>query len=154
MSLNDSQEDDKKKDSSNGWDKIPEVIQIMIIKLSLTNDENFPTCPHTAYLQVSKQSKTLGVAMVLNVVLSAMGCQVEITTSMASTIRQETRANILQTVHLFSIFNVPYLYAANISNFKKIDLLQFEGEGIPKVIVKKLLENRLQSQSNNHLLRH
>jgi hypothetical protein len=31
-----------KKDSPGGWDKIPEIIQSMILKLSSTNDSTFP----------------------------------------------------------------------------------------------------------------
>jgi len=72
--------DDTKKDSSNSWDKIPEVLQQMILKLSSTNDEHFPIDPTTTYLHVLRQGKALRVAMVLNVILSTMGCQVEITT--------------------------------------------------------------------------
>jgi hypothetical protein len=82
--------------SSTGWDKIPVVIQQMILKLSSTSDESFPTVPSTTYLQVLKQNKALGVSMVLNVMLSTMGCQVEITTSMANTIKRGNfRANSL-----------------------------------------------------------
>jgi hypothetical protein len=78
-SLGDAIITDTKKDSVNGWDKIPEVLQQMIIKLSSTNDECFPSRPVATYLQILKQSKALGVAMVLNVILSTMGCQVEVT---------------------------------------------------------------------------
>jgi len=81
----------------------------MIVKLSSTNDESFPIGPVATYLQVLKQSNALGVAMVLNVMLSTMGCQVEITASMANAIRAgKFRANSLLVAHSFSIFNVPY----------------------------------------------
>jgi hypothetical protein len=100
--------------------------------------------PTESYLQVLKLSKALSAAMILNVLLSTMGCEVEITTSMANTIKTGNfRANSLQIAHPFSIFNVPYIDAAQMSCFNQteLDLLQSEGEGIPKEIVKKLYEN-------------
>ncbi len=129
----------------------------MILKLSSTNDEHFPIGPTTTYLQVLKQGKAMGVAMVLNVMLSTMGCQVEITTSMANAIKTGNfRANSLLVAHSFSIFNVPYLDAAQMTNFNQteLDLLQSEGEGIPKEIVKKLSENKFKTPTSTHLLRH
>jgi hypothetical protein len=149
--------EDTKRDSSNSWDKIPEVLQQMILKLSSTNDEHFPSGPTATYLQVLKQGKALEVAMVLNVILSTMGCQVEITTSMANAIRTGNfRANSLLVAHSFSIFNVPYLDAAQMTNFNQteLNLLQSEGEGIPKEIVKKLSENKFKTPMSTHLLRH
>jgi hypothetical protein len=148
---------DTKKEQINGWDKIPEVLQQMIIKLSSTNDECFPSGPVATYLQILKQSKALGVAMVLNIMLSTMGCQVEISASMANTIRTGNfRANSLLVAHSFSIFNVPYLDAALMTNFNQteLDLLQSEGEGIPKDMVKKLSENKFKTPTTTHLLRH
>jgi len=156
-SLGDATMTDTKKDSVNGWDKIPEVLQQMIIKLSSTNDECFPSGPVATYLQILKQSKALGVAMVLNVMLSTMGCQVEVTASMANAIRTGNfRANSLLVAHSFSIFNVPYLDAALMTNFNQteLDLLQSEGEGIPKDIVKKLSENKFKTPTTTHFLRH
>jgi hypothetical protein len=129
----------------------------MIVKLSSTNDESFPIGPVATYLQVLKQSNALGVAMVLNVMLSTMGCQVEITASMANAIRTGNfRANSLLVAHSFSIFNVPYLDAALMMNFNQteLDLLQSEGEGIPKDIMKKLLENKFKTPTTTHLLQH
>jgi len=156
-SMTDLASSDTKKDHINGWDKIPEVLQQMIIKLSSTNDECFPSGPAATYLQILKQSKALGVAMVLNVMLSTMGCQVEITASMANAIRTGNfRANSLLVAHSFSIFNVPYLDAAHMTNFNQteLDLLQSEGEGIPKDMVKKLSENKFKTPTTTHLLRH
>jgi hypothetical protein len=95
--------------------------------------------------------------MILNVLLSTMGCQVEITTSMANTIKMGNfRANSLQIAHPFSIFNAPYIDAAQMSCFNQteLDLLQSEGEGIPKEIVKKLSENKFKAPKNTHHLRH
>ncbi len=48
---------DNKKDSTGGWDKNPETIQSMILKLSSTNDSAFALNPTESYLQVLKQSK-------------------------------------------------------------------------------------------------
>jgi len=155
-SLGDAIITDTKKDSVNGWDKIPEVLQQMIIKLSSTNDECFPSGPVATYLQILKQSKALGVAMVLNVILSTMGCQVEVTASMANAIRTGNfRANSLLVAHSFSIFNVPYLDAVLMTNFNQteLDLLQSKGEGVPKDIVKKLSENKFKTPTTTHILR-
>jgi hypothetical protein len=89
--------------------------------------------------------------------LSTMGCQVEITMSMANTIKTGNfRANSLQVAHPFSVFNVPYTDASHLSCFNQteLELLQSEGEGIPKEVVKKLSENKFKSPSNTHLLCH
>jgi hypothetical protein len=58
--------------------------------------------------------------------------------------------------HPFSIFNVPYMDAASMSSYNrtKLDLLQSEGEGIPKEIVRKLAENKFCTPDNTHHLRH
>jgi hypothetical protein len=61
---------------------------------------------------------------------------------MANAIKTENfRANSLLVAHSFSIFNVPYIDAANMGSYNKteLDLLQSEGEGIPKDMVKKLV---------------
>ncbi len=129
----------------------------MVIKLSSITDSAFVSSPNETYLQVLKQNKALGAAMVLNVLLSTMGCQVEITTSMASAIKTGNfRANSLQVAHLFSIFNVPYIDATQMSCFNQteLELLQSEGEGIPKDIVKKLSENKFKTPTSMHLLCH
>jgi len=84
-----------------------------------------------------------------------MGCQVEITASMANAIRTgNLRANTLLVAHSFSIFNVPYLDAALMTNFNhtELDLLQSEGEGIPKDIMKKLSESKFKTPTTTHLL--
>ncbi len=148
--LHDLTNDDPKKDSTSGWDKIPEVIQHMIVKLSSVTDTAFVPSPNDTYLQILKQSKALGVAMVLNVLLSTMGCQVEVTTSMASAVKTGNfRANSLQVAHPFSIFSVPYMDAAHMSCFNQteLELLQSEGEGIPKDMVKKTLREPFQNAS-------
>jgi hypothetical protein len=66
------------------------------------------------------------------------------------------RSNSLMVAHPFSIFNVPYMDAANMSSYNKteLDLLQSEGEGIPKEIVRKLAENKFQTPDSTHHLRH
>jgi hypothetical protein len=75
----------------------------MIIKLSSMNDKQFPSGPSATYLQILKQSKVLGIAMVLNVMLSTMECQVEITKLMANKIKTGNfRANSFLVAHFFS----------------------------------------------------
>jgi hypothetical protein len=126
VALNDSLGDDSGKSNSNGWEKIPDMIQQMILKLSSTSDKSFPLLPITTYLQVLKQNKALGVSMVLNVMLSSMGCQVEITTSMVSTIKTRNfRANSLQVAHPFSVFNVPYANTSQLSCFNQTEFNLF-----------------------------
>lgn len=44
--LNDLANNDTKKETFNGWDKIPEVIQQMILKLSSVNNSSFAPGPY------------------------------------------------------------------------------------------------------------
>jgi len=58
--LNNPQGDTNKRDNqSSNWDKIPEVIQKMIIKISSTNDQSFVPSPCKTYLQIFSMSLTL-----------------------------------------------------------------------------------------------
>jgi hypothetical protein len=155
--LRELQHEDSKKENHNGWDKLPDVVQEMIIKLTATNDESLPPGPAESYLKLLKQPKALGVAMVLNIELSLRGCQVEVPTTMANAIKTGNfRSNSLMVAHPFSIFNVPYMDAANMSSYNRteLDLLQSEGEGIPKELVKKLAENKFRYPYTTHHLRH
>jgi hypothetical protein len=154
--LRESNAEDK-KEQSNGWEKIPEVVQKMILKLSAVTNDTLPISACETYLRLLKQSKALGIAMVLNIKLSIRGCQVEVPTTMANAIKTGNfRANSLLVAHPFSIFNVPYIDAANMSSYNntELDLLQSEGEGIPKEIVKKLAENKFKYPLCTHHLRH
>jgi hypothetical protein len=95
--------------------------------------------------------------MVLNIELSIRGCQVEVPTTMANAIKTGNfRANSLLVAHSFSIFNVPYIDVANMSSYNntELDLLQSEGEGILKEIVKKLVENKFKYPLCSHHLCH
>jgi hypothetical protein len=61
--------------------------------------------------------------MIVNVLLSIMGCQVEVTTLMANAIKTGNfRVNSLQVAHQFSVFNVPFVDAANMSCFNQTEL--------------------------------
>ncbi len=93
--------------------------------------------------------------MIINILLSTMGCQVEVTASMANAIKTgNLRANCLQVAHPFPVFNVPYVNDANMSCFNQTELkfLQSECEGTPKDIAKKLSENKFKTQHSSHLL--
>jgi hypothetical protein len=95
--------------------------------------------------------------MVLNIELSIRGCQVEVPTPMANAIKTGNfRANSLLVAHPFSIFNVPYIDASSLPscNNTELDLLQFEGEGIPKEMVRKLAEHKFKHPDTTHHLRH
>jgi len=155
--LRETAAEDAKKEHCNGWEKIPELVQQMILKLSAVSDEVLPSTPCETYLRLLKQPKALGVAMVINIELSIRGCQVEVPTTMANAIRTGNfRANSLLVAHPFSIFNVPYIDAACMGSYNKteLDLLQSEGEGIPKEMVKKLAENKFKFPTSTHHLRH
>jgi hypothetical protein len=54
----------------------------MILKLPMASDEILPSGPCETYLCILKQSKALGVTVVLNVELSIQGCQVKVPTTM------------------------------------------------------------------------
>jgi hypothetical protein len=155
--LRELQNEDSKKENQNGWDKLPDVVQDMILKLTAISDDSLPPGPAESYLKLLKQPKALGVAMVINIELSLRGCQVEVPTTMANAIKTGNfRSNSLMVAHPFSIFNVPYMDAANMSSYNRteLDLLQSEGEGIPKEIVKKLAENKFRYPYTTHHLRH
>jgi hypothetical protein len=128
----------------------------MILKLLSVNDISFAPALCKTYQQILKQNKALGTTMIINILLSTMGCQVETTASLANAIRTGNfRANSQQVAHPFSIFNVPYIDAANMTCFNQteLELLQSKGEGIPKDIVKKLSENKFKAPTSTHLLR-
>jgi hypothetical protein len=148
---------DAKKDQSNGWEKIPEIVQNMILKLSASSKDLLPVSPCETYLRLLKHPKALGVTMVVNIELSIKGCQVEVPTTMANAIKMGNfRANSLLVAHPFSIFNVPYIDAANLNSYNKtgLDLLQSEGEGIPKEMVKELTKNKFKFPTVTHHLHH
>jgi hypothetical protein len=63
--LRDIQNEDSKKENQNGWDKLPDVVQDMILKLTASVDDCLPPGPKESYLKLLKQSMALGVAMVL-----------------------------------------------------------------------------------------
>jgi hypothetical protein len=47
----------KKKNNSNGWERLPEEVQLMVLCLSATSDEHLPSRPAESYLKVLKQPK-------------------------------------------------------------------------------------------------
>jgi hypothetical protein len=65
----------------------------------------------------------------------------------------EFRENSFMVAHLFSIFNVPYTDASNMSSCNKteLDILE-DGHGIPLAITKKLEENKFHVLQSSHLL--
>jgi hypothetical protein len=122
-----------------------------------TTNETLPPGPAKSYLKLLKQSKALGVAMVINIKLSLRSCQVEVPMMMANVIKTGFfRSNSLMVAHPFSTFNVPYMDATDISSYNrtKLYLLQSEGEGIPKETVKKLAKNKFCYPYTTHHLRH
>ena len=106
LQLREASSEENKKDASGGWDKIPEVVQKMIVRLSASTDDVEPPGPCDSYLRVLKQAKAVD--------------------------------------------------AANLSSCNKteLDLLQSEGKGIPKEMVKKLAENKFKHPETTHQLRH
>ena len=102
--LNEFQSGDSKKES-NGWDKLPDMVQTLVLKLSTIQDDVLPLVPCASYQKILKQSKVLGVATVINLELALRKCQVEVPTSMANAIKTGNfRANSFMVAHPFSIF--------------------------------------------------
>ncbi len=61
--------------------------------------------------------------MVINIELLIRGCQVEVPTTMANAIKMGYfRANSLLVAHSFSFFNVPYIDAANMGTYNRMEL--------------------------------
>jgi hypothetical protein len=85
------------------------------------------------------------------------GCQVEVPITLANTVKKgDFRANSQLVAHSFSIFNLPYIEAANRANYNKIelDVLLTKGDSIPKEIAKKLTENKAKCPDKTHQLHH
>jgi hypothetical protein len=155
--LEDSQNKDEKKEKHNGWDKLPDMVREIIQKLSVVSDDLLPKALAESYLKQLKQPKVFGLAMVINIELSLQGCQVEVPTTMVNAIKTGIfHSSSLMVAHPFSIFNVPYMDAVSMTSYNKteLDLLQSEGEGIPKEMVKKLTENRFCYPFTTHNLYH
>jgi hypothetical protein len=93
--------DEEKKNQTNGWEKFPEEIQTMILRMTAFSDDTLPTVPADSYLKVLKQTKAFGVAMVLNLGLSMKGCQAEVPLTMANAVKTGNfRASSQMVVHL------------------------------------------------------
>ncbi len=81
----------------------------------------------------------------------------EVPTTMANAMNScNFRSNSLRVTHPFLIFNFPCMDALNMSSYSNtdLDLLQSEGEGIPKEMIKKLAENKFYYPSTTHHFRH
>jgi hypothetical protein len=93
------------KKESNGWEKLPDMVQNMILKMSATQDDILPLDPCDSYTKILKQSKVLGVTAVVNLELALRRCQVDLPTAMANAIKTGNfRANSFMVAHSF-----PYL---------------------------------------------
>jgi hypothetical protein len=129
----------------------------MILRLSAVSDENCPSSATESYLKVLKQAKAIGVATVLNLGLSMKGCQVEVPITLANAVKTGNfRANSQMVFHPFLILNLPYIKAANMANYNKIelDVLLTKGDSIPKELVKKLTKNKAKCPDSTQQLRH
>ena len=67
--LHEAQGMNTKKDSSQGWDKLPGMVQNMILRMSAVHDDVLPIEPSESYTKILKQTKVLRVAMVMNLEL-------------------------------------------------------------------------------------
>ena len=74
--LHEIQDENTIKNSTEGWEKLPDTIQGMILNDMVTNDE---TMPPSLCL---KQSKALQVTVIVNFELSSSGYQGEAPTTM------------------------------------------------------------------------
>jgi hypothetical protein len=148
---------EEKKNSASGWDKLPEEVQIMILRLSAVSDKALPSSPEDSYLRVPKQSQAFGVAMVLNLGLSMKGCHAKVPITLANVVKSGNfYANSQMAVHAFSVFNLPYTEATNMSNYNKIelDIFTLKGDSVLKDVARKLSENKAKSPDNTHHLHH
>jgi hypothetical protein len=59
----------------------------MVLHFSAMSDKHLPSRPADSYLKVLKQSKAIGVAMVLNLGLSMKGYQVEVPITLANAMK-------------------------------------------------------------------
>jgi hypothetical protein len=85
------------------------------------------------------------------------GCQVEVPMMMANAVKQGNfRANSQMVAHPFSVFNLPYIKAANMANYNKseLEVLLTKGESILKELAKKLTESKAKCPDSTHQLRH
>ncbi len=92
----------------------------------------------------------------INLELALRKCQVELRTSMANAVKTGNfRANSFMVAHSFSILNVPFTDATNMTSFNKteLDILE-DGHGIPLALAKKLAENKFHAPVSTNLLRH
>jgi len=153
--LHDAQIIDSKRDT-NGWDKLPDMVQKMVLRLSAVQDDVMPLEPCDAYAKILKQSKVLGVTSVLNLELALRKYQVEVPTSMANAIKSGNFwANSFMVAHSFSVFNVPFADAANMTSCNKTELdILDDGPGIPLALAKKLAENKFHAPVSTNLLCH
>jgi hypothetical protein len=127
------------------------TVQTMIVHLSAVSDEVLRTSP--AYSYILKQSQAFGVAMVLNLGLLMKGCQAEVPLTMTNAVKTGNfRANSQLAFHAFSIFNLQFTEASNMTNYNKIelDLLLTKGDSVPKDVAKKLSENKAKCPENSH----
>jgi len=60
--LNEAQSGDAKKET-NGWDKLPDMVQNMVLKMSAMQDDVLPVKPCESYSKVLKQSKFWGLLL-------------------------------------------------------------------------------------------
>jgi hypothetical protein len=82
---------------------------------------------------------------------------VEVPATMANAVKKGNfRAKSLLVAHPFSVFNVPYVDAVNMGSYNntELDILQSEGEGTPKEMVKKLAKNKFKFPTITHHLCH
>jgi hypothetical protein len=111
--LKDSQTADPKKES-NGWEKLPDMVQNMVLGLSATQDDISSVDPCESYTKILKQSKVLGVATVINKEFALRKCQVELPTSMANVIRTEIFGRIHSWWHTHFPFSMCLIWTLQI----------------------------------------
>ncbi len=77
---------DKASKDCSAIELIPDKFKNMTIRASATNDEAFPTNLCSTFIEILKQRKVVTMTMVINSMLQAANCQVEITPSLATAI--------------------------------------------------------------------
>lgn len=136
---------------------LPAVLHATIIKMSSIDDDAFPDdfCP--TLKEIMSQKKIVPATSVMNVMLRLMKCQVVVPIALVTAIRHgNLMLDSMLASHIFSPFSVPYKEPCSfdVQQQLKIDLLQSDGEGLPKELIEHLLKFNFEVPSSYHKLRH
>jgi hypothetical protein len=126
---------------STSWKNIPRISQDLSIKATSVSDAAFPSQPCEMFLTLIKNKRAVMTRTIANVLLSNMGCQMDMSTLLAAAIACANFQSIsLQTSHAFSIFCMPYhdpcntRFSANVA----LQLMASDGLGLDQKTAEKI----------------